>query len=150
MPYTEHTIAIHPLAPPKVPEGAPCNGCGVCCMHEPCPVGIFLTGRRRGACAALLWDQTQAQYRCGALVSTRTVLLHALPHWARSLEPILTPILRRMGPRWIAADKGCDSRLEVVGKLDTNTKSAESVDTSTTIVLPITTSANWIDRSHHD
>ena len=25
-------VHIHPGAPPKPPEGAPCNGCGLCCL----------------------------------------------------------------------------------------------------------------------
>ena len=31
----------HPEAPPKPPEGAPCNGCGLCCLAEPCPLGML-------------------------------------------------------------------------------------------------------------
>jgi len=36
-------ILIHPEAPAKPPLGAPCNGCGVCCLAEPCPVGVLVS-----------------------------------------------------------------------------------------------------------
>jgi len=38
---TTRTIAIHAAAPAKPALGEPCNGCGVCCAAEPCPVGMF-------------------------------------------------------------------------------------------------------------
>ena len=46
--HTEHTIHIHPQAPGKVPEGVACNGCGVCCLFEPCPLGVVLSRARVG------------------------------------------------------------------------------------------------------
>ena len=46
----------HPEAPPKPPEGAPCNGCGLCCLAEPCPLGMLVSRRRTGACVALRWS----------------------------------------------------------------------------------------------
>ncbi|MES2581991.1 MAG: hypothetical protein V4627_04690 [Pseudomonadota bacterium] len=111
---TEHTtIHIHPLAPAKVAVGAPCNGCGVCCLFAPCPLGMVLSGRRSGACDALRWDAALVQYRCGAIVAPHDVLAHALPRGLRWLGPALAPLLRRVGLRWIAAGTGCDSSLEV-------------------------------------
>ena len=47
------TIAIHPLAPAQPQTGAPCNGCGVCCLAFPCPLGRVLSLRRLGRCSAL-------------------------------------------------------------------------------------------------
>jgi len=111
MAHTAHTIPIHPEAPPKVPLGAACNGCGVCCLFEPCPLGMLLSRRRTGACVALRWEADR--YRCGALVATREVLAHNLPRGTRGLTPVLAPLLRRMAGRWIAAGTGCDSSLEV-------------------------------------
>ena len=77
-----------------------------------------MSGRRNGACAALRWDATLLQYRCGAIVAPRDVLAHALPERLRwltlALGPVLAPVLRRLGSRWIAAGSGCDSNLEVV------------------------------------
>ena len=114
MAHEEHTIYIHPLAPAKVPAGAACNGCGVCCLFEPCPLGVILSRARTGACVALRWQGSLGQYRCGAIVVPGDVLASALPRGARWLAPLLAPLLRRLGARWIAAGTGCDSSLEVV------------------------------------
>jgi MinD superfamily P-loop ATPase len=80
-------------APAKPASGSACNGCGVCCLAEPCPVGIVVSRRRTGACRALRWDG--ARYRCG--------VLSAAAGWRASLLA-----------RWIAAGRGCDSSAEVV------------------------------------
>lgn len=98
-------ILVHHGAPPKPPLASPCNGCGVCCLAEPCPLGSVLSGRRTGACAALRWVDTESRYRCGALVAPREVLPRPLA-W-------LAPLLRRLARRWIAAGSGCDSTVEV-------------------------------------
>ncbi len=111
----EHTtIHIHPLAPAKVVVGAPCTGCGVCCVFAPCPLGMVLSGRRSGACNALRWDTALLLYRCGAIVAPQDVLAQTMPRGLRWLSPPLAPVLRRLGRRWIAAGTGCDSSLEVV------------------------------------
>lgn len=86
------TIHIHPDAPPKPAWGAPCNGCGVCCLAEPCPLGVLWSRRRHGACAALRWSDEHQRYLCGALA-----------------VPWLAPLARR----WIAAGQGCDATLSV-------------------------------------
>lgn len=111
--YSKHTIHIHPLAPGKVAVGAACNGCGVCCLYAPCPLGMVLSHRRSGACSALQWDVDVLQYRCGAIVAPQWVLSWALPRGLRRLASPLAPVLRRLGLRWIAAGMGCDSSLEV-------------------------------------
>ncbi|BDT69297.1 hypothetical protein os1_34870 [Comamonadaceae bacterium OS-1] len=98
-------LHIHPAAPAKPAVGAPCNGCGVCCLSAPCPLGILLSGRRRGACAALRWDDAQARYLCGAIAQPATVLG---PRWRWA-----APVLGRWARRWVAAGIGCDSTLEV-------------------------------------
>ena len=139
MTHTEYTIPIHPLAPDKVPEGAACNGCGVCCLFEPCPVGILLTGRRSGACSAVRWNDAIGQYRCGAIVATREVLVQALPHGSHWMAALLTPLMRRAAMRWISVGSGCDSQLEVM-------RNAES----TTIMVSETTAHTRADSTHHD
>lgn len=93
--------------------GAPCNGCGVCCLIEPCPLGVLLSGRRSGACAALRWHDETARYRCGAMIEAKSVLQEVLPRWLRTLAPALAPVLGRLAGRWIAAGQGCDCSLEV-------------------------------------
>jgi len=95
-------ILIQPLAPPKPAVGQPCNGCGVCCASEPCPLGIVVSRRLRGACAALSWDEPARRYRCGVLEEPRRWLPLLPAAWAR-----------RLAWRWIAAGQGCDSHVEV-------------------------------------
>jgi hypothetical protein len=93
-PTLKRVILLHADAPPKPSPGAVCNGCGVCCASEPCPLGVLLSRRRHGACAALTWDDAGARYRCGVLASPR--------RW-----------VRRLAARWIAAGSGCDCILEM-------------------------------------
>jgi Fe-S-cluster-containing hydrogenase component 2 len=97
-------IHLHPLAPPKPAWGAPCNGCGLCCAAEPCPLGMLVSRRRRGRCAALLWSDAQQRHLCGMVTEPHR-------HWpaARWLP---AAGLRRLARRWIAAQQGCDSDLE--------------------------------------
>lgn len=106
------TIFIHPAAPPKPPEGAACNGCGVCCLAQPCPVGMLLSRRRRGACQALRWDALQSVYRCGAITEPRAVVQAALPRGLQCLAPLPAAVLGRLARRWVAAGQGCDSDLQ--------------------------------------
>jgi len=113
MAHSRYTIHIHPLAPAKTEVGADCNGCGVCCLFAPCPLGMLLSRRRSGACAVLRWDDALSHYRCGAIVSSQEVLTQAMPPVLRGMAPVLAPLLGRVALRWIAAGTGCDSDLEV-------------------------------------
>ena len=81
-------IRIHAQAATKPAVGAACNGCGVCCLSEPCPIGVLVSLRTSGECRALRWEASAARYRC-ALMSHRA----------------LAPLVKR----WIAAGQGCDS-----------------------------------------
>jgi hypothetical protein len=101
----DRVIAIHAEAPAKPPVGAACNGCGVCCLVEPCPVGIVASGRRRGACRAVVWDDAAGCYRCGVLAGRR----EALPGWLRPFGGLLQRHARRL----IAAGIGCDCDIEL-------------------------------------
>lgn len=97
-------IHLHPKAPAKPAEGAACNGCGVCCAWQPCPLGALASGRLRGPCTALRWDEAQMLYRC-ALVQDPAAVWAALP------RPLQAP-LARLARRWIAAGAGCDCSAE--------------------------------------
>lgn len=115
-------IHIEPAAPQKPALGQPCNGCGVCCLAEPCPLGQLLSRRRRGACSALRWEG--GLYRCGALTAPAEVLQVALPVWpGRWLRPVFLPLMRRLAGRWIAAGRGCDCSLEVERPAQTDRQS---------------------------
>lgn len=111
-------IHIHPEAPAKPELGRPCNGCGLCCLVEPCPLGMALSGRRTGACEALRWQAATGVYRCGAITEPRAVLQAALPAPLRALAPVLAPVLGRLARRWIAAGVGCDSSVQVEARAD--------------------------------
>ncbi len=97
-------ILLHLDAPPKPAVGQACNGCGLCCAAEPCPLGMLLSRRRRGACAALQWDEAGAIYRCGVLAEPRRWL-----PWPRFVPEAWA---RRLARRWIAAGAGCDAEIE--------------------------------------
>lgn len=118
MPEQPHqVIQIHPAAPPKPAEGQPCNGCGVCCLSAPCPIGIVLSRRLQGACVALQWSAPERRYVCGML----TAPLQAVG-WRGKADGLfatrLAGWLRRLSARWIAAGIGCDSTLQVVTAAD--------------------------------
>lgn len=99
-------ILLRADAPAKPPAGAACNGCGVCCAAEPCPLGVLLSGRTRGRCAALHWDAPQARYLCGAIAQPAR-------HLPRPLRGFGAPLLARLARRLVAAAAGCDSDAEV-------------------------------------
>ncbi len=113
---TSRTIHIQADAPSKPRVGAACNGCGVCCLAEPCPLGMLLSGRRTGACAALRWDAPAGRYQCGAITDTEAAWRGRLPRMLQgSWLRWVTPPLRRLALRWIAAGHGCDSTLQPEG-----------------------------------
>ena len=88
-------------APLKPEAGTPCNGCGVCCAAEPCPVAQFWLWQRSGACRALEWDEQQQRYWCG-MVRRPAYYLRWLP---QRFEAWFAGRVRRR----IAADSACDS-----------------------------------------
>jgi hypothetical protein len=100
------TIRIHPAAPIKPEDGQPCNGCGVCCAAEPCPLSLALLRHRDGSCPALLWSGDQSRYVCG-LAADPLTYLPWLPRLSR-------PLFSRLARRWIAAGSGCDFDAEVL------------------------------------
>lgn len=105
-------ILIHPDAPIKPAPGASCNGCGVCCLLEPCPLGVILSRRREGACVAVRWHDALKQYRCGVLSQPLALLQNGLPRPLSRLAPWLSPLLALLAKRWIAVGLGCDSTVE--------------------------------------
>ena len=99
-------------APAKPPLGEACNGCGVCCAAETCPVSRVFLWQWRGSCRALEWHAELKQYRCG-------MLLHA-SHYLAYLPRFLETRFQQWIQRWIAADTACDSPTEAAPKTDDN------------------------------
>jgi hypothetical protein len=102
----QQVIQIHAGTPEKPAFGQSCNGCGVCCLAEPCPLGQVLSRRRTGTCDALEWNERQRRYFCGMAADPRRHL-----DW---LPLRIVPLVKRLVLRWIASSKGCDCDLEVV------------------------------------
>lgn len=95
----ETIIHLHRNAPPKPAEGAPCNGCGVCCALETCPAARLRFLQKSGPCPALEWSGDKSRYHCGLLLRPS----HYLP-----LPEFAAPLTRSLLARWIAAGIGCD------------------------------------------
>ncbi|MEY2633942.1 MAG: hypothetical protein RIR00_2596 [Pseudomonadota bacterium] len=93
-------IHLHPRAPAKPVVGAACNGCGVCCALETCPLARLRFLRRRGPCPALEWMAAEGRYHCG--------LLSRPADFIRGLPAAWVPRWQRLARRWIAAGQGCD------------------------------------------
>lgn len=104
-------IHIHPDAPAKPPEGAPCNGCGVCCLVAPCPVGMLVSRKRYGACSALVWSDAAERYHCGLMLSAGAgrADVASVPWWQRPARALALHWVRRV----ISAGSGCDASLNV-------------------------------------
>ncbi|MCZ2497332.1 hypothetical protein GN316_11225 [Xylophilus sp. Kf1] len=102
-----HTIHIHRDAPPRPALGRPCNGCGQCCLVEPCPVGMLVSRKRTGACHALRWSDDAGRYLCG-LVAGRADGAHR----PGAVGRLLAPWVSRLARRWISAGSGCDAPLQ--------------------------------------
>lgn len=124
----QRTIYLEAQAPFKPAAGAHCNGCGICCQYDPCPLGVMLSMRRTGACVASVWDAERRLYRCAALVQPIALLLARLPFWMHGAVPPLAWALGRMAPRWIAAGAGCDCELEIQSSARLEARMPEAPD----------------------
>lgn len=105
MKLAEYTIDLHPSAPDKPAEGQACNGCGVCCAQETCPVARLRYLKSTGPCPALEWSATDHRYFCGLLSRPG----HHLPFLPQPVRQLARPLLMR----WIAAGKGCDCSSQI-------------------------------------
>lgn len=114
MPSTQ-IIHIHVHAPTKPAQGLPCNGCGVCCLAQPCPLGMVLSGARTGVCRALRWNDGATRYVCGAIDDPHAVVRSRLPGFLVWLAKPVSTVLPKLARRWIAAGVGCDSSLQPLG-----------------------------------
>lgn len=82
----------------KPRHGQPCNGCGLCCMAELCPLALSVFGKKPGPCPALMLERTAdgqpRKFVCGLVVS------EAIP-----------PPLREAAALLIGSGQGCDARI---------------------------------------
>ena len=102
----EQIIELHPLAPPKPEYGAKCNGCGVCCAAEPCPVAIIFLFQFKGRCRALQWQHEQNRYICGMVLNP--------DKWVGIIPRRLRERMGRFFASRIASGLGCDFSAEIV------------------------------------
>ena len=101
-------IELHPLAPRKPEFGASCNGCGVCCAAEPCPVAYLFLFQFKGRCRALLWQNDMERYVCGMVVCP--------DQYVRLVPKRFRGFMGNIFATRIAADMGCDFDAELVDK----------------------------------
>jgi hypothetical protein len=97
---TVQTLTLHADAPPKPVQGEPCNGCGICCAAERCPVAWLFLPLGRAPCTALEWDEEARRYRCGMVANAAKYVGWLPRRWEAQAS------------RWfayrVAAGKGCD------------------------------------------
>ena len=102
---TTQIITLHQQAPNKPDYGAKCNGCGVCCAAEPCPVAHLLLWQFNGSCRALQWHEDKQRYQCGMVIEPYQYL--------RFIPKRLSPLISKWCAARIAMDIGCDSQVEI-------------------------------------
>lgn len=102
------TVTLHAAAPAKPPAGAACNGCGLCCAAERCPVAWLFLPCGSGSCGALEWAEDARCYRCGMVAHPGDYLRWLPRRWQAAAG------------RWfasrIAAGAGCDFDATEIGE----------------------------------
>lgn len=61
-------VEVLPVIPDKPRCGDPCNGCGLCCYSEVCPVGKMAFGDVEAPCLALVMSKDMTRTRCGLVL----------------------------------------------------------------------------------
>lgn len=111
-------IYIQATAPSKPALGEKCNGCGLCCLLEPCPLGMLVSRRRRGACIALIWIEEDQRYQCGMVQAPERFVPLSGPRMARWLQ--------RLARRLISAGQGCDADLHAEALIEAPAEDPDS------------------------
>lgn len=101
-----HIIELHRVLPAKPSYGAVCNGCGLCCLTETCPVARAWLWQWKGACKALEWNDDLQRYFCG--------MVHSPSRYLRWLPRGLAHWMRPVFARWISVESGCDADYEEI------------------------------------
>jgi hypothetical protein len=93
-------VRLHAEAPAKPAHGHACNGCGICCALEPCPVAWLLLPLAAGMCPALEWRQDTRRYVCG--------MIEHPGRYLRWLPRVLEARASCLFARRVAVGTGCD------------------------------------------
>jgi hypothetical protein len=101
-------IEIHPMAPHKPEFGTHCNGCGVCCAAEPCPVAFIFLFQFKGRCRALLWQNDTGRYVCGMVVCS--------DQYVKLIPKRFRESMGKYFATRIATEVGCDFEAELMEK----------------------------------
>lgn len=98
-------IELHAAAPAKPACGERCNGCGMCCAAEPCPVAHVFLLQFRGRCRAPVRQEDANRYACGMVACPDRHVRWIPERWRDGFG------------RWfasrIAAGQGCDPMAEI-------------------------------------
>ena len=93
---------------PEYPgTGNPCNGCGLCCLAEPCPVSLELFGQS-SQCPALEFDG--GRFRCALMTNPGDY--GAIPEGVLSLDLDHEMAASSYYRQLIGAGMGCDSEID--------------------------------------
>lgn len=88
-------------APEKPAYGSPCNGCGLCCIAEQCPIGELLLGPHR-ICPALM--DVGSAFVCGLMTNPELFYKNGTdPERLRGIGKSVGLLL--------GAGRGCDAHL---------------------------------------
>jgi hypothetical protein len=98
-------VELDAAAPAKPKLSEPCNGCGVCCAAEPCPVALIFLFQRKGRCRALIWQEENSRYICGMVAAPQ--------RYSLLIPASLSAVMGRFFSSRIAAGIGCDSGIEI-------------------------------------
>ena len=92
---------------PRKPKcGDACNGCGVCCIAEPCASAVEFIGATEGPCPALEFED--GRYWCG-------MVRHPAKYLGEPEKPWADKILGGIYAEMIAVGHGCDADCEPAG-----------------------------------
>lgn len=91
---------------PKPRPAAPCNGCGLCCIAERCPIALAVAGEGPGPCPLL--ERQGERFGCG-------MILDPARHAPALAEREGAEVLSAAAALLLGAGKGCDSTDEVDG-----------------------------------
>ena len=85
----------------KPRHGAPCNGCGHCCMSSPCPLASATFGDKWSApCPAL--ERSAGKHACG-------MILHPERYVPALVRNFGAPVVQRSAAVLLGVGTGCDA-----------------------------------------